>query len=678
MTTGAGGAAPPREVRIGLVLYGGVSLAIYIYGVCQEILRLCRASAALDAARSAGRRAESLSSSGAPGAYAQALRRLDARAVVDIIAGTSAGGINGVALAKALALDQGLEGLRRVWVDQGDLEFLLHSPGDKGAESLIDADRHEAMVKNALDGMEAAGSRRPPQPPAVPSVPLPGLAPVLDLFVTAINLYGKLLDHRDFLGSHIQTKDYRKVFHRKLRMREYRQNDFTAEHNATLAKRCRATSSFPVAIAPLVATPGELNTVPWEDGEDVTLCLADGGILDNKPFTSMLRIIFTRSAQGRVDRVVLYVEPDPEPVGTPASKPRSKPDFLTVAGLAASGIPRYESIDQDLRAVQEHNRRVERLQGSLRKAAPAEDETVANPNQFWGQLRKQHTWQVYHHLKLDDLKRQLGDTFAAGVGKEQTHLHRAFLDELDARTSTDEAQGTFLSVFDLQYQARRAYHVIETLAPLYSPLHANGLSKEVAQLGLLERDLWNVLEAARYAQWSAWELGSEAWPAEFRRGLLALHDLKAGSVADVRPAVTSHLDAVRTYLASVRRHLNGTLDGAFPEANMPTVQRGGHTVGEALDELFAPLRGGGSELSALLPASFTDIWDRYELRDIILHPVAAVSDLGERDRIEVVRISPDAAHFIDRDAKSKLAGDAVVHFGGFLKREWRQNDILWG
>ena len=38
------GSPARRELRIGLVLYGGVSLAIYIYGVAYEFWRLIRAS----------------------------------------------------------------------------------------------------------------------------------------------------------------------------------------------------------------------------------------------------------------------------------------------------------------------------------------------------------------------------------------------------------------------------------------------------------------------------------------------------------------------------------------------------------------------------------------------------------------------------------------------------------
>jgi hypothetical protein len=59
----------------------------------------------------------------------------------------------------------------------------------------------------------------------------------------------------------------------------------------------------------------------------------------------------------------------------------------------------------------------------------------------------------------------------------------------------------------------------------------------------------------------------------------------------------------------------------------------------------------------------------------------SLADLGEKDRIGLVRISP-------RDASSswapglplaeKVAGETLGHFGAFLKRSWRSNDLLWG
>ena len=69
-----------REVRLGVVMYGGVSLAIYIYGVTQELFRAVR-----------GR-----------GVYKLLKTLTDSDIVVDVISGTSAGGINGILLGYAL------------------------------------------------------------------------------------------------------------------------------------------------------------------------------------------------------------------------------------------------------------------------------------------------------------------------------------------------------------------------------------------------------------------------------------------------------------------------------------------------------------------------------------------------------------------------------------------------
>jgi hypothetical protein len=43
-----------QEVRLAIVLYGGVSLAVYINGVVQELLRLVRATSDRPVAHSAG------------------------------------------------------------------------------------------------------------------------------------------------------------------------------------------------------------------------------------------------------------------------------------------------------------------------------------------------------------------------------------------------------------------------------------------------------------------------------------------------------------------------------------------------------------------------------------------------------------------------------------------------
>ena len=100
------------ELRLGLVCYGGVSLAIYMHGVTKEIHRAIRAS--IVAEQGIGSREDALSE----GTYRKLLGALESergvhtRIVVDAIAGSSAGGINGIFLAKALAHDLSQDKLR--------------------------------------------------------------------------------------------------------------------------------------------------------------------------------------------------------------------------------------------------------------------------------------------------------------------------------------------------------------------------------------------------------------------------------------------------------------------------------------------------------------------------------------------------------------------------------------
>src|SRR5205809_7791563 len=85
---------PTKELRLGVVCYGGSSLAIYMHGVTKELHRLVKASALLDAGVTGATPSEVV--------YAQLLRELaeqtgvHTRVVVDVVARTSAGGSNGI------------------------------------------------------------------------------------------------------------------------------------------------------------------------------------------------------------------------------------------------------------------------------------------------------------------------------------------------------------------------------------------------------------------------------------------------------------------------------------------------------------------------------------------------------------------------------------------------------
>ena len=118
-----------KELRLGLVCYGGSSLAIYMHGVTKELHRLVKGSVLAEL----GKRAQ-IDPAASDTVYAELFDELATeegvrtRAVVDVIAGTSAGGINGVYLAKALAHNLSQDSLRDLWFARGDVNQLLKGP----------------------------------------------------------------------------------------------------------------------------------------------------------------------------------------------------------------------------------------------------------------------------------------------------------------------------------------------------------------------------------------------------------------------------------------------------------------------------------------------------------------------------------------------------------------------
>ena len=106
-TSSSSGYEPEQEVRFAVVMYGGVSLAIYINGIAQELLRMVRSTADLPPGESLkgseriyrklgqllhpGRESEE----GAEPPADLSESPIKTRFVVDLISGSSAGGING-------------------------------------------------------------------------------------------------------------------------------------------------------------------------------------------------------------------------------------------------------------------------------------------------------------------------------------------------------------------------------------------------------------------------------------------------------------------------------------------------------------------------------------------------------------------------------------------------------
>jgi len=233
-----------KEVRVGLVLYGGVSLAIYIYGVVLEYFRVVRASQKLE-----------------HNAYSGLLEKLNCRVMVDIVSGSSAGGINGVLLAKALSSGvsaAAFKKMRNIWLEAADFTALI-KPGRKQMAALLDEVFFERKLKEGLEQMEQeADVAKKNAKPLSPSVR------ALDLFITATDLNGRKISTAGGASAEGQpslaTLEYRRVFHRKYRTKGfnpsneeigYDQNDFSADKNEQLVRICRATSAFPAALRPV-------------------------------------------------------------------------------------------------------------------------------------------------------------------------------------------------------------------------------------------------------------------------------------------------------------------------------------------------------------------------------------------------------------------------------------------
>ena len=211
----------------------------------------------------------------------------------------------------------------------------------------------------------------------------------IDLFVTGTDLHGKVYTRFDSEGHPIEIKDHRSLF--VLKHRAARKRPFDPEFNPTgvadceevtyraLAKLCRITSSFPFAFAPTQVA----NVAPGDASPDSRLQMwgklgkgawfVDGGVLDNKPFTHRCRD-FHRKADRDVDRLVFYVEPDPEsftPNLNPAEPSRARSVIDPVVG-----IPSYQSIAEDLRMIASHNSDVQDFRRLLREVENGELERL--------------------------------------------------------------------------------------------------------------------------------------------------------------------------------------------------------------------------------------------------------------------------------------------------------------
>ncbi len=385
--------AADREVRFAVVLYGGVSLAIYMNGIVQELFSLVRASA--PAADGSTLHLADAQLRGAERVYRDLARRLGAnpgassssgpvkcRIVVDILTGTSAGGINGVFLAKALANDQSIEKLAKLWVDNGDIAGLLNDgeaykelgglPRERPPESLLSGTYMLFHLLDALGGVSATNPKPAPSP----------YADQIDLWVTSTDLSGR--PEEIGLSDQAPLEHEREINHRARFHFVYDAsgdgetiNMFGREYDPLLAFVARATSSFPGAFRPVqlrdvnavaanlrAAFATSAAATPWlpidspeaqrlfqrygEPEYYESVSFADGGYLDNKPVDLVMETLPKRRADLPVSRRVLVVDPNPGGGGPEHPTPNAPRSDLVSTLLKVVTLPRAQTIGGEI------------------------------------------------------------------------------------------------------------------------------------------------------------------------------------------------------------------------------------------------------------------------------------------------------------------------------------------
>ena len=429
-----------KELRIALVCFGGISLAVYMHGISKEILKLVRASRALHAIADRSRRANAAffdhfdrsdPEYDTEAVYFELLRdigrTLELRVIVDIIAGASAGGINGTMLARALSHDLPMEALRELWLSNADVDVLLSSEararrwskwflqplfwaaGATGRfRTITDIEVRQKLslfvrsrwFQPPLDGRVMAGLMYD----AVTSMgageePTSSLLPsgqLLDLFVTLTDYYG----YQELVQIHDPPLIHELEHHHVLRFTYRRhsdgevESDFELDNAPGLAFAARATSSFPGAFPP--ARIVEMDEVVaqrqrrWprraefiakgfpdhlrEGIDPATASFLDGSVLNNRPFQQAIAAIHGRPAYREVDRRLVYIDPHPAP---PASPRRQQvPGFFATLRGALSDIPSSQPVTDELARVVEFNDQVRRLRAIIDSARPHVGELV--------------------------------------------------------------------------------------------------------------------------------------------------------------------------------------------------------------------------------------------------------------------------------------------------------------
>jgi patatin-related protein len=697
-----------KELRIALVCYGGISLAVYMHGVTKEVWRLAKASRAFHAGEA--------DESGSQTVYGELLRRvrqegeLELRVLVDILAGASAGGINAIFLAHAIATGAPLDPLTDLWLESADVDKLLDpevnavsrfaknvavplawmmARSSAVSDTVEPAHRAEVRAKlaqfvkakwlsppfggagltslllEAFDAMEKA-----PHGGAL----LPEYQP-LDLFVTVTDFRG--------YPEALRLNSPPEVIEREHRIILGFQDPPGRPGFADPIELCfaaRATASFPGAFPPF--TVKELDSVlakrgqVWS-GRDAFLAralprqavlgdadnavLIDGSVLANAPFAPCIAALDKRPARREVDRRFVYIDPKPglksvRLTGGPESEP---PGFFATIFGALSDIPREQPIRDNLEVIERLSSRVRRLRRIVSAMQPEVESAI---------------------------ERALGSTFfLVRPSPKRLAAWRSRANELAARSA------------GYAYAAYAHLKIAAVVEEATTSIFRLGGGGDRLRRENVRQALWGHVRSLGLVDpetVSARGLTGEAilflrdFDLAFRtRRLRFIVRRISGQVADRE-------DAER-----VRGRVNDLLD-LYHHRDPKSVDEGSGRIMAAAESdpaaAFAELariwnlRPLDEEVDACLSETLNDLpkADRrrvilnylgYPFYDVATLPLLQGEGLDEFDPIKVDRISPDDAVAIrEGGTAATLKGIQFNSFGAFFSRAYRENDYLWG
>ena len=683
-----------KELRLALICYGGVSLAVYMHGITREIWHLARASEAWHGGRDA------------PGATEAVYRDLLARAanesgvsvrvLVDILAGASAGGINAIFLADAIASGSSLEPLTGLWLEAADVDRLIDPEvsalsrfakaaalplawalSGRGREGRTEdsAQRAEVRAKvanfvrarwfappfggagftsillDAIEAMKREGDGVPLLPPGHP----------LDLSVTVTDFHGFPETLRLNSPPEVLETEHRLAF------------TFRASGGGTLADvpdlvfAARATASFPGAFPPFAAA--ELDRVlerrgrPWPGRRDFLArafprrspeeaeqaVLIDGAILANAPFRTAIAALQNRPARREVDRRFVYIDPKPgiRTVRLRGGGGGSEPPgfFATIFG-ALSDIPREQPIRDNLEAIEARSARIRRMNRIVEAIRPQVEAAIARA--FGGGFfvraptpARLAAWRLRAHRLA---ARHAGFAYAAYGQLKLARVVEDTILHLCRSPGVDPESGVRTRVWATVRRSGAADDDAFTAAGASAPA--------IAFLGRFDVGF------------------------RIRRLRFLARTLQAQEPE--RPELRALLDDLIARYRAAAAADPGALDSAKPEAALECLAQ---TLAlAALDaEADERLADGLAVLPRAARKPLIVAYLGFPFYDVATFPLLQEDGRDEYDPIKVDRISPDDAVAIrSGGAAATLKGVQFNSFGAFFSRAWRENDYLWG